>query len=129
MHCATKPGHRNAKDPSDVLYANLRMFHNLMRADDAFGRMILLTSGLVYDQRHYVAKMTENDFGAHVPVDESGFSKYLCARQAERLDNVIELRPFGVFGKYEDWEIRFISNAICKALFDFPITHQTESAV
>jgi len=35
---------------------------------------------------------------------------------------VVELRPFGVFGKHEDWEIRFISNAICKALFDLPIT-------
>jgi GDP-L-fucose synthase len=55
-------------------------------------------------------------------MDETGYSKYLCARHAALLDNIVELRPFGVFGKYEDWEIRFISNAICKALFDRPIT-------
>jgi UDP-glucose 4-epimerase len=26
-----------------------------------------------------------------------------------------------VFGKYEAWEVRFISNAICRVLFDLPI--------
>ncbi len=122
VHCATKPGHRNAKDPTGLLDANTRMFFNLTGRKDLFGRLILLTSGLVYDQRHYRPKMAENYFDTHVPVDESGYSKYLCARYAERLDNVVELRPFGVFGKYEDWEIRFISNAICKTLFDLPVT-------
>jgi GDP-L-fucose synthase len=29
---------------------------------------------------------------------------------------------FGIFGKYEDYAIRFISNAICKTFFDLPIT-------
>ena len=122
MHCATKPGHRNAEDPTGLLDANTRMFNNLVRNEGTCGRIILLTSGLVYDQRHYRPKMPEDYFDAHVPVDESGYSKYLCAKWAARLDNVVELRPFGVFGRYEDWEIRFISNAICKALFDLPIT-------
>jgi GDP-L-fucose synthase len=66
--------------------------------------------------------MPESRFDAHVPVDETGYSKYLCAKYAERFRDLVELRPFGVFGKHEDWEIRFISNAICKALFDLPIT-------
>ncbi len=34
----------------------------------------------------------------------------------------MELRLFGVFGPHEDYAIRFISNAICKALFGLPIT-------
>jgi GDP-L-fucose synthase len=34
----------------------------------------------------------------------------------------VELRLFGVFGRYEDYGIRFISNAVCKCLFDLPIT-------
>ena len=34
----------------------------------------------------------------------------------------MELRLFGVFGRHEDYAIRFISNAICKTLFDLPIT-------
>jgi GDP-L-fucose synthase len=40
----------------------------------------------------------------------------------EKLDNVVKLRVFGVFGKYEDYTIRFISNAICKAICGLPIT-------
>ena len=35
---------------------------------------------------------------------------------------MVDLNIFGIFGKYEDWEIRFISNAICKTLFDLPVT-------
>lgn len=122
VHCATKPGHRNAPDPTGLIAANTRMFHNIARNRGDYGRMVLLTSGAVYDQRHFEPKMPETYFDAHVPVDETGFSKYLCAKHAELLDHIVELRPFGVFGKYEDWEIRFISNAICKALFDLPIT-------
>lgn len=122
VHCATKPGHRNAPDPTGLIAANTRMFHSIARNRGAYGRMVLLTSGAVYDQRYYEPKMPESNFDAHVPVDETGYSKYLCAKHAELLDHVVELRPFGVFGKYEDWEIRFISNAICKTLFDLPIT-------
>ena len=122
VHCATKPGHRNAPNPTGLIAANTRMFHNIARNRGDYGRMVLITSGAVYDQRYYEPKMPETNFDAHVPVDETGFSKYLCAKHAELLDHVVELRPFGVFGKYEDWEIRFISNAICKALFDLPIT-------
>ena len=35
---------------------------------------------------------------------------------------MIDLRLFGVFGKYEDYAIRFISNLMCKALYDLPLT-------
>jgi UDP-glucose 4-epimerase len=122
IHCATKPGHRNAPDPTGLIYSNTRMFFNLVRNKHFFGKMILLTSGVIYDMRHFIPKMTEDYFDIHVPVDETGYSKYLCAKYADHLDNVVELRPFGVFGKYEDWQIRFISNMICKALFDLPLT-------
>lgn len=122
VHCATKPGHRNAKDPAGLLDANTRMFANLTRAPEACGRVVLLTSGAVYGQRFACVKVREEDLGARVPRDETGYSKYLCARLAERLPWCVELRPFGVFGPGEDWEIRFISNAICKALFGLPIT-------
>jgi len=122
IHCATKPGHRNAVDPTGLLYANTRMFFNIVRNERYFDRMILVTSGAVYDQRYYSPKMKESDFDRHVPIDDTGYSKYLCSKFASTRPNIVELRPFGVFGKYEDWEIRFISNAICKTLFDLPIT-------
>lgn len=72
--------------------------------------------------RAYQQKMKEEYFDTSVPVDEHGFSKYLIAKQIEQSNNTVELRVFGIFGKYEDYAIRFISNAICKTLFDFPIT-------
>jgi GDP-L-fucose synthase len=122
VHSATKPGHRNAADPTALTYANTRMFFNFARNAGRFQRLIFLSSGAVYDMRHYQPQMPEEYFDAHVPADEVGFAKYVCAKFIERAERTVELRPFGVFGKYEDWEIRFPSNAICKALFDLPIT-------
>ena len=54
--------------------------------------------------------------------DEHGFFRYVSAKYIETTSNVTELRIFSIFGKYEDYAIRFISNAICKTLFDLPIT-------
>ncbi|GAV22607.1 NAD-dependent epimerase/dehydratase family protein [Carboxydothermus pertinax] len=122
VHCATKPGHRNAKDPTNIFYTNVLMFLNILKNHEYFGKLIFLSSGAIYDQRFYKPKMTEEYFGEHIPVDETGLSKYVCAKLLENLPNSVELRPFGVFGKYEDYAIRFISNAICKAIFDLPIT-------
>ena len=36
--------------------------------------------------------------------------------------NLYDLRLFGVYGKYEEWSRRFISNAICRGLKGMPIT-------
>lgn len=122
VHTAVKPGHRNARDPLNQLYNNTRMFFNLVRNASRFGKMIFLSSGAVYDERRYLPKMKEEYFDTSVPADEHGFSKYICARYVERAGDIVELRLFGVFGKYEDYAIRFLSNAICKTLFDLPIT-------
>ena len=122
IHSAVKPGHRNAKDPRDQLFHNTRMFFNVVRNADRYGKLIFLSSGAVYDARAYQPKMKEEYFDTSVPVDEHGFSKYLISKYIHDTGSAVELRLFGVFGKYEDYAIRFISNAICKALFDLPIT-------
>ncbi len=122
VHSATTPGHRNAKPVPDLAVRNQRMFFGLARNRAHYGKMIFLSSGAVYDMRHYLPRMKEDYFDTHVPVDEHGFSKYVCAKYIEAADNILEFRLFGVFGKYEDYEIRFISNAICKALMGLPIT-------
>lgn len=122
IHGAVKPGHRNAQDLSGLLDANTRMFFNIMANAERFGKMILLGSGAVYDMRHYQPKMREEYFGTHIPADPHGFSKYIIEKYLEQRHDVVTLRLFGVFGKYEDYAIRFISNAICKTLFDLPIT-------
>jgi len=122
IHCAVRPGHRNAEDPSGQLYHNTRMFFNLARNENKFKKMIYLGSGLIYDLRYYKSKMMEGYFDEHVPEDEGGFSKYIISKYIEKHKNIIELRIFGIFGKYEDYAIRFISNLLCKAIYDLPLT-------
>jgi len=122
IHAAAKPGHRNAKDPTDICYRNSRMFFNLIRNAERFGKMLFLGSGAICDKRYYTPKMLENDYLRSIPADEYGFYKYICVKQIENMDNIVELRLFGVFGKHEDYAIRFISNAICKVLNNLSIT-------
>lgn len=122
IHAAVKPGHRNAKDPTNLLYTNLRMFENLTRHTDRFGRLINLGSGAVYDSAADNRLVTEDQIGLRMGKDDHSFCKYVVHKQIENIKNAVDLNIFGIFGKYEDWEIRFISNACCKALFDMPIT-------
>jgi UDP-glucose 4-epimerase len=123
VHAATWNATRNStKDGSKVLENNLRMFFNIARCSGSFGKMIYYGSGAEYDRRHWIPGMKEEYFDAHVPADAYGFSKYLMTKYTEYSKNIYNLRLFGVFGKYEDWEIRFISNACCKAARDLPIT-------
>ena len=122
LHAAVKPGHRNAKDPTHLFYTNLRMFENLARHAGKFGKMINFGSGAVYDISADNRLVTEDQIGQRCGKDDHSFCKYVIHKRIESLPNVIDLNIFGIFGKYEDWEIRFISNAICKTLFDLPIT-------
>ena len=122
LHAATKPGHRNAKDPTNLFYTNIRMFENLVRHTDKFGKLINFGSGAVYDTSAENRLVTEAQIGKRCGKDEHSFCKYVVHNRIEALPNVWDLNIFGIFGKYEDWEIRFISNAICKAIFNLPIT-------
>lgn len=122
VHAATTPGHRNAPPAPDLAARNLRMFLNLFENRGDWGRMVVLGSGLEYDSRACSPKMTEEALGQSVPEDPTGLSKLASARIGRCDPRIVHLLPFGVFGPHEDWEIRFISNAICKALFGIPIT-------
>lgn len=122
LHSCAKPGHRNAKDPTRLLYTNLRMFENLERHKDKYGKFINFGSGAVYDQSRDISNAVEDGIFERVPADEHGFCKYAIAKQIEKLPNFTDLIIFGIFGEYEDFEIRFISNAACKAVLGMPIT-------
>lgn len=106
----------------DALNGNLRMFFNLERCRNLYGRMYYFGSGMEYDAQHYVPEMEEAYFGTHVPKQPYGFSKYVMSKACSRDRNIYDLRLFGVYGKYEEWERRFISNAICRALKGMDIT-------
>ncbi|MDR0891844.1 MAG: NAD(P)-dependent oxidoreductase [Mediterranea sp.] len=122
IHAAVKPCHRNAKDFNNLFYTNTRMYFNLERYADRYEKMLVIGSGAIYDSRCYRPKMREEEWTDHIPADEHGFCKYVCEKSIEHSRNIYDLRVFGIFGKYEDYAIRFISNALCKALFDLPIT-------
>lgn len=122
IHSAAKAGHRNAADTSNLFLTNSRMMFNLLKHQNSWGKLLNMGSGAIYDMQNYIPKMSENYFGTHIPKDEHGYNKYIFGKLLPHLDNVYDFRIFGIFGKYEDYAIRFISNAICKSIFDLPIT-------
>ena len=101
--------------------SNTNMFLNLARNSGNFGRMIFLGSGAEYGKQRPIVKVKENDFGKVQPQDEYGRAKYFASEYISKHKNIVNLRLFGVFGKYEDYATRFISNAICRSLADMPI--------
>jgi len=117
LHCATHNGTKvSNKDLSLVFKNNLKMFFNLTRCYNLYKRMFYFGSGAEYDMRNYIPKMKEDYFDSHVPVDDYGFSKYIMAKYIKNIPNIYDLRLFGVYGKYEDWRIRFISQSICQVI-------------
>ena len=122
LHAAVRPTHRNARNAQDAFFANVRMFENLVRHRDSFGRFIDFGSGAVYGVEGDISGAREEDIGKRVGADSHGFCKYVLHRRMESLPDFVELNIFGIFGKYEDYSIRFISNALCKALCGLPIT-------
>lgn len=111
----------STKDPTKVLEYNLKMFFNLTRCKNYFGKMIYFGSGAEFDRVHWIPKMSENYFDAHLPTDQYGFSKYIMTKYTQQTKNIYNLRLFGVFGKYDDFKTRFIENACCRAVLNLPI--------
>ncbi len=100
---------------------NLQMFYNLANCRQYFGKMIFCGSGAVYDKRRDLVLVKEEEFGKRVPADPYGAYKFECSKFIESAENIVDLRLFGVYGKYEDYATRFISNAVCRALLSLPI--------
>ncbi len=119
IHSATGRSNRKTTAP-DLFKNNCRMFFNFARNHHLYGKMLHFGSGAEFGVR--VPHMPESFFDAHVPADDYGFAKYIAAQFTEATAaRIYNLRLFGVFGKYEAWDVRFISNAICRALFNLPI--------
>lgn len=123
VHCASVGGGRDTLDVPNVVEKNVRMFLNITRNAHRLKRIINLGSGAEYDVRSYKPQMKEEYFDKHVPVDAYGFSKYVCSKFILMSpQDMVCLRLFGVFGKYEKYYLKFISNAIVKNLLGLPIT-------
>ena len=98
---------------------NLKMYFNLEKLSNSFGKLICIGSGAEFDGKNYIPKMNEDYFNKHIPSKEDiyGYSKYEIAKDIlNRKRNIYNLRAFGIFGKYEDYRRRLISNIICRLL-------------
>ena len=71
LHAAAKPGHRNAKDRTNLFYSNMRMFENLVRHKDKFGKFVNFGSGAIYDQSKNITLAKEADICKNMPADEN----------------------------------------------------------
>lgn len=96
---------------------NLQMYFNVERCSSLYGKLITIGSGAEYDMRNYHPMMSEEFFRTHIPADTYGLSKFIVANDIEQSKKpAVNLRVFGIYGKYEDFTRRFITNNICKGL-------------
>lgn len=104
------------------LDSDLRMFFNLERYNELFGKMLYFGSGAEYDKSENIFYVSEGTLGNGVPKTDYGLAKYIIGKQIEQSKNIYNLRIFGLYGKYENWRTTFISGACCKAIKGLPIT-------
>ena len=121
MHTATTRSNRRMGAAPEMLERNCRMFFNLAHNSSLFGKMLHFGSGAEYCRTNLPAKVSESYFDTRIPTDPYGFSKYICTKHAGSAENIFVLRLFGVFGKYEAWDVRFISNACARVVKGLPI--------
>ncbi|MFW9948725.1 MAG: NAD-dependent epimerase/dehydratase family protein, partial [Candidatus Thorarchaeota archaeon] len=97
-----------------VLEFNLRMFYNLASLDYLYDRLIYFGSGSEYGRDFWYPKMKEDDIGKNIPSDSYGFSKYIMNAHAINNLKIINLRLFTVYGEFDDWRYRLVSNLCVK---------------
>jgi len=114
VHLAAKGARRN-DNYINILPDNLAMYLNLSRNKRYYKRMIVMGSGAEYDKRRSIYKMKEDE--TQMTDDHYGRSKYYIGQYVkDQDDKIVLLRGFGIYGKYEESDIRFISNTILGAL-------------
>lgn len=122
IHCAVIGGNRSHQYVKGMFSDNIRIFFNIVKCSHFFKRMINIGSGAEYDKRFPIVHVKEEDIGKQIPNDDYGLYKYICANYINHTKNIVDVRPFGLFGIGEDYRYRFISNAICRHMFNLPIT-------
>lgn len=86
----------------DVAKPNIIMFGNLSAYANSACPMMVFGSGAEYDKSRPIKKIKETDFGNSIPKDPYGYSKYLISKKIENLDNILNLRIFGIYGNREN---------------------------
>lgn len=103
-------------------FNDMQMFLNLEKISHSVDKLLYFGSGAEFDKRFHIRDVHEEDWGKSIPITEYGLAKYTMNALARKSRNIYNLRLFGIFGKYELWQIKLISNLCCKAVFDLPLT-------
>ncbi len=103
-------------------YNDMRMFLNLKKSSTMVEKFLYFGSGAEYDKRYDIRMVQEEAIGESIPVTEYGLAKYTMNEIARQSDNIYNLRLFGIFGKYELFYLKFISNLCCKAVYELPLS-------
>lgn len=112
----------NDRDASRILEYNLRIFHNFAKHSGLYGRMFYTGSGAEFDKRYDIRLAKEEEVGRTIPVSQYGLMKYTVNEIIERSDNIYNLRLWGIYGKYEYYPTKFISNICCKTIKGLPLS-------
>lgn len=121
INCANRGGSRDCGN-DNIVHENLRMFFNIVKHSNKVSKIIHFGSGAEYSKHKPIVDIKEENADITIPLDEYGFYKSVCSKFIEKSDNNLNLRIFGCYGEYENYEFKFISNAIVKNLLHLPIT-------
>ncbi len=99
----------------------LMMFGNLIRHLGRLDKFIYLGSGAEFAKNRDLNKVTEEQIGQFIPQDPYGLAKYICNGAIRDHKKMLNLRLFGIYGRYEKYLYKFISNAITKVIYDMDI--------
>ena len=122
MLCYIQRGKLDNVSTEGIFYSNVKMFENLVRYKDNYTKFINFGSGAIYNNERNICNISETELFTNIADNPYGFSKYVISQRIHSLENFIDLNIFGIFGKYEDWTRRFISNILCRVLTGVPIT-------
>lgn len=115
-------GKHKELNPKNTLEESLKMYFNVEKNNSYYGKLLYMGSGAEYDKTRDIHKIEEDNFGEYIPKDQYGFAKYIISKHIEKTNKSYNLRLFGIYGKYEQWETKFISNVCCKVIKNLPIS-------
>ncbi|MCD8212695.1 MAG: NAD-dependent epimerase/dehydratase family protein, partial [Campylobacter sp.] len=121
IHLANKGGGRDTINFTNVIEYNLRIFFNIVKNRSYVKKIISFGSGAEYSKQKPIVNISEDEYNNMLPIDGYGFYKAITSHYIELCDNIVQLRLFGVYGEYENYKYKFITNAIVKNLLHIPI--------
>ncbi|CAN5145934.1 NAD-dependent epimerase/dehydratase family protein [soil metagenome] len=113
--------HTAVEGGENTLESMLKMFMSITKNIDTLEKVLYFGSGAEYAKIRDLKKISEEEIGSYIPQDPYGIGKFVLHNLAKHSHKIVNLRLFGIYGKYEDYRYTFISNTIVKKLFGLPL--------